>query len=203
MKMKGWQWPSPQFGHLAMFWPWQMQTCAVRLMTCKGFAEPFRGPIGPIRVCLKIGCPNIWGIYRDFQHEVTQYAILGCGCSISVILPIIPYEHILALNNAIFPATYALQAPPFSHWGAQIGQLQLVQIDDPKARHRLLQRFLRMQTIGWWGGWLEHVGNILRTCWTNRSCMKLLRNWDKASDLPDANDWLPHSIQIHTSFTLF
>ena len=93
--------------------------------------------------------PNIWGIYRDFQHEVTQYAILGCCSSISVILPIIPYEHILALNNAIFPATYALQAPPFSHWGAQIGQLQLVQIDDPKARHRLLQRFLRMQTIGW------------------------------------------------------
>lgn len=54
--------------------------------------EPFRGPIGPMRVCLKIGCPNIWGIYRYFQHEVTQYAILGCFSSISVILPIIPYE---------------------------------------------------------------------------------------------------------------
>ena len=132
----------PQFGHLAMFWPWQMQTCAVCSHDLQRICRAFPGTH-------RTYAPNIWGIYRYFQHEVTQYAILGCGCSISVILPIIPYEHILALNNAIFPATYALQAPPFSHWGAQIGQLQLVQIDDPKARHRLLQRFLRMQTIGW------------------------------------------------------
>lgn len=89
-------------------------------------------------VDLSENLPTSEGLYGYLRHEVARYAILGSGPQF---LPSSPWFHMEIAT------------------GAQIGELQLVQIDDPKARHRLLQRFLlhetswnclRIRILCWW-----------------------------------------------------